>query len=93
MLTGYVARNYTLPAGDVTKFLNLIEAMDKHNPDFLWTSYDVGAIWCEEAGDTDTLVQVLLAGLKKYPDAIVSCQMIHSILQMPGLFWGIFIFH
>ncbi|XP_005111748.1 TPR repeat-containing protein DDB_G0287407 [Aplysia californica] len=69
-LTGYMVQNYVLPSGDVELLLRMLETMDEKNPDFVWTTYDAGAIWCEGAGNKDALVKVLKKGLEKYPDAI-----------------------
>ncbi|KAK3780654.1 hypothetical protein RRG08_028102 [Elysia crispata] len=68
-LSAYVAQNHVLPSGDTDLLLKIVKTMDEHNPDFLWTAYDAGAIWCINAENQQATELVLKAGLDKYPDS------------------------
>ena len=80
-LSAYVAQNHVLPSGDTDLLLKIVKTMDEHNPDFLWTAYDAGAIWCINAENQQATELVLKAGLDKYPDSQVSGQMKRDILD------------
>lgn len=72
-LTAYVVQNDVLPSNDLDRFIKMLETMDELNPDFKWTSYKVGAIWCENLNNLETAIMVLKEGMRKYPDSPVSC--------------------
>jgi hypothetical protein len=71
-LTDYVVQNYVLPSNDLDLFMKMLRTMDELNPDFKWTSYKVGAIWCENLNNLEAAVMVLKEGIEKYPDSPVS---------------------
>ncbi|XP_059157267.1 TPR repeat-containing protein DDB_G0287407-like [Physella acuta] len=69
-LTAYFVQNYVLPSNDYNRLKELVRTMDKNNPDFNWTSYKVGAEWCELKDNMEAAISILQDGLEMYPNSI-----------------------
>lgn len=66
-----IIENYALPAGDIDTILQLQAACAEHNQDFGSYTYGACAEWCMAGGNLEAAAQVLEAGLKDYPEALV----------------------
>ena len=72
-MTRRIIEYHLLPTGDIDGILQLMTLCVENNRQWEDYNYQACADWCTESENMEAAVQVLEAGVKEYPQALVCC--------------------